>query len=113
MLPKKKRVAISKASREVTSESGPPWHLWTKVRGAPGSWAEGLLDQTVAAVIVRAELASDAKRRGSASSRLPDHMRGSWCRPPSAPGSEDTELGVLMELEVGHGETEVYAGVQA
>ena len=30
-----------------------------------------------------------------------------------APGSEDTELGVLMELEVGHGETEVYVGVQA
>jgi len=30
-----------------------------------------------------------------------------------APGSEDTELGVLMELEVGHGETEVYAGIQA
>jgi len=26
-----------------------------------------------------------------------------------APGSEDTELGVLMELEVDHGETEVYA----
>ena len=40
------------------------------------------------------------------------------CQPNSfpqwpAPGSEDTELGVLMELEVGHGETEVYAGVQA
>ena len=31
----------------------------------------------------------------------------------AAPGSEDTELGVLMELEVGHGETEVYARVQA
>jgi hypothetical protein len=30
-----------------------------------------------------------------------------------APGSEDTELGVLMEPEVGHGETEVYSGVQA
>jgi hypothetical protein len=30
-----------------------------------------------------------------------------------APGSEDTELGVLMELEVGHGETEVYPRVQA
>ena len=30
-----------------------------------------------------------------------------------APGSEDTELGVLMELEVGHGETEVYPQVQA
>src|SRR4051794_27449834 len=30
-----------------------------------------------------------------------------------APGSEDTELGVLMEQEVGHGEAEVYARVQA
>jgi hypothetical protein len=30
-----------------------------------------------------------------------------------APGSADTELGVLMEREVGHGETDVYAGVQA
>ena len=30
-----------------------------------------------------------------------------------APGSEDTELGVFMGPEVGHGETEVYAGVQA
>jgi hypothetical protein len=29
-----------------------------------------------------------------------------------APGSEDTELGVLMEPEVGHGETEVYTRVQ-
>jgi hypothetical protein len=28
--------------------------------------------------------------------------------PWPAPGSEDTELGVLMELEVRHGETEVY-----
>jgi hypothetical protein len=30
-----------------------------------------------------------------------------------APGSEDTELGVLMDLEVGHEETEVHAGVRA
>ena len=30
-----------------------------------------------------------------------------------APGSADTELGALMELEVGHGETEVYPRVQA
>jgi hypothetical protein len=30
-----------------------------------------------------------------------------------APGSEDTELGVLLEPEVGHGEAEVYARVQA
>jgi hypothetical protein len=30
-----------------------------------------------------------------------------------APGSEDTELGVLMGPEVSHGETEIYAGVQA
>jgi len=30
-----------------------------------------------------------------------------------APGFEDTELGVFMEPEVSHGETKVYAGVQA
>jgi hypothetical protein len=30
-----------------------------------------------------------------------------------APGFEDTELGVFMEPEVGHGEAEVYARVQA
>jgi hypothetical protein len=35
------------------------------------------------------------------------------CSSWPAPGSEDTELGVLMELEVGHGETEVYPRVQA
>ena len=29
-----------------------------------------------------------------------------------APGFEDTELGVNMEPEVGHGATEVHAGVQ-
>jgi hypothetical protein len=29
------------------------------------------------------------------------------------PGSEDTELGVFIGPEVGHGETKVYAGVQA
>ena len=34
---------------------------------------------------------------------------GTW----PAPGSEDTELGVLVELEVDHGEAEVYARVQA
>jgi hypothetical protein len=54
-----------------------------------------------------------------------DHLEQSFGRQPRrmpypssptvwpAPGSEDTELGVLMELEVGHGETEVYPGVQA
>jgi hypothetical protein len=30
-----------------------------------------------------------------------------------APGFEDTKLGVLMEPEVDHGASEVYAGVQA
>ena len=33
--------------------------------------------------------------------------------PWPAPGSEDTELGVFMGAEVGHGETKVYTGVQA
>ena len=41
-----------------------------------------------------------------------EHLRGVWASWP-APGSEDTELGVLLELEVGHGEAEVYARVQA
>jgi hypothetical protein len=36
-------------------------------------------------------------------------QEGQW----PAHGSEDTELGVLMEPEVGHGETEVYPRVQA
>jgi hypothetical protein len=39
-----------------------------------------------------------------------------WLAVPSywpVPGSEDTEFGVLMEPEVRHGETEVYARVQA
>ena len=39
----------------------------------------------------------------------PDGKMANW----PAPGSEDTELGVLMELEVRHGETEVYPRVQA
>ena len=30
-----------------------------------------------------------------------------------APGSEDTELGVFMELEVSYGKTKVYTRVQA
>ena len=30
-----------------------------------------------------------------------------------APGFEDTEIGVFMEPEVDHGETKIYAGVQA
>ena len=39
-------------------------------------------------------------------------LLGQWhCWP--APGSEDTELGVLMEPEVRHGAAEVYARVQA
>jgi len=45
----------------------------------------------------------------SNSSKERDNEDAKW----PAPGSEDTELGVLMEPEVSHGETEVYAGVQA
>jgi hypothetical protein len=49
-------------------------------------------------------------RYRSALSAIPlDSFADDW----PAPGSEDTELGVLMEPEVGHGETEVYARVQA
>jgi hypothetical protein len=54
-----------------------------------------------------------AERRSfGTSSSLPG--AGSWVRSrwPAA-GSEDTELGVKMEPEVGHGETEIYPQVQA
>ncbi len=37
------------------------------------------------------------------------NLRAVW----PAPGSEDTELGVFMGAEVGHGKTTVYTGVQA
>jgi hypothetical protein len=30
-----------------------------------------------------------------------------------APGSEETELGIFMGSEVGHGETKIHTGVQA
>ena len=42
-------------------------------------------------------------------SRTDSHDMYVW----PAPGSEDTELGVFMGPEVSHGETKVYAGVQA
>ena len=38
---------------------------------------------------------------------------GSSCVTWPAPGFEDTEIGVFMEPEVDHGETKIYAGVQA
>jgi hypothetical protein len=45
---------------------------------------------------------------GQARQRLARNRRD-W----PAPGSDDTELGVLMGPEGGHGETEVHARVQA
>jgi hypothetical protein len=44
---------------------------------------------------------------------LRDVFRRSKTEKWPAPGSEDTELGVFMGPEVGHGETKVYTGVQA
>ena len=41
------------------------------------------------------------------------HGRGIFRKKWPAPGSEDTELGVLMGPEVSHGATKVYAGIQA
>ena len=51
----------------------------------------------------------EAEQRSAIDRLFVNAAETSW----PAPGSEDTELGVLMEPEVGHGETEVYAGVQA
>jgi hypothetical protein len=53
--------------------------------------------------------ASDDGRTKKSHGSTKKVARQSW----PAPGSEDTELGVLIEPEVGHGETEVYPRVQA
>ena len=63
-------------------------------------------------------LSISAKRHGTRLRRLNQHRgygrsRKSAHKPWPAPGSEDTELGVLVEPEVDHGEAEVYARVQA
>jgi len=51
-------------------------------------------------------------RRDALPKPLTIYFPGGWLFWP-VPGSEDTELGVFMGPEVSHGETEVYAGVQA
>jgi hypothetical protein len=56
------------------------------------------------------ELAADTELKDLVSDRLIRQIASEvW---PAA-GSADTEFGVLMEPEVGHGATEIYAGVQA
>jgi diguanylate cyclase (GGDEF)-like protein len=57
-------------------------------------------------------------KRFDAFHRVIERLERDLCCPASqvpwpAPGSQDTKLGVLMEPEVGHGETEVHARVQA
>jgi hypothetical protein len=64
----------------------------------PSFRMERLLDQT------REELGEDYKLVEIGETATVDRLLEDW----PAPGSEDTELGVLMELEVCHGETEVY-----
>ena len=49
------------------------------------------------------------ERMAFALSKDPTTRRAIW----PAPGSEDTKIGVIMGLEVGHGEAEVYTRVQA
>ena len=56
---------------------------------------------------------SPASARAACTAPIPRVSRTSTSYIWPAPGSEDPELGVLMELEVGHGETEVYSRVQA
>jgi hypothetical protein len=60
--------------------------------------------------MVRDEFARNKKRKyhGGCGSVLETLNCQHW----PAPGSEDTELGVFMGPEVGHGEAKIYAGVQ-
>jgi hypothetical protein len=57
----------------------------------------------------KAEILSNAKSRHALDRYHTKTNPKIW----PAPGSEDTELGVFMEPEVSHGETEVYPRVQA
>ncbi len=52
-------------------------------------------------------------RLGTCRREIPRPRRGIHRHFWPAPGSADTELGVFMEPEVSHGETEVYPRVQA
>jgi hypothetical protein len=93
--------------------------LWENTRDALGHFIKDSSEQVRAAAEKR--IAEWIKKRFPKPSPIdvpPDKVdslieaikqQATW----PAPGSEDTELGVLMEPEVSHGETEVYAGVQA
>jgi hypothetical protein len=77
----------------------------------PGLFARAYL--TYDLPFLNSYLYGDAKytAEGAVKPRLLEFDTG-WAFWP-APGSADTELGVLMEPEVCHGETEVYTRVQA
>jgi len=60
----------------------------------------------------KGDLTENEKRQLDSFRMRREHPAASYDTWP-APGSADTELGVLMEPEVCHGETEVYPGVQA
>jgi hypothetical protein len=65
--------------------------------------------ETEAVRLILLHWAKNSYDLAQATPELLREIEGGW----PAPSSADTELGVLMEPEVGHGETEVYTGVQA
>jgi hypothetical protein len=73
---------------------------------------QGLLNLQLAVVVDQAQLSKLVRDKIYARSSGVNHLGKRLLIWP-APGSADTELGVLMGPEVSYGETEVYTRVQA
>jgi hypothetical protein len=84
---------------------GPITWLGKKFLTDFGNWTEDDTEQFASLMNWRARLFFHSTER--------IHKRLRRFKKWPAPGSEDTELGVFMGPEVSHGETKVYAGVQA
>jgi hypothetical protein len=77
------------------------------------SYETQLADLTEEWIALNEKLKNSKKTPDFIPLKTADRVKGEEYEAWPAPGSEDTELGVLMEPEVGHGEAEVYTRVQA
>src|SRR5262245_34489679 len=103
-------VAMVAWPKSVASTIRPPCHVNEYARRSGCSPAMDKNPRAIGTPAATNRPQNPSNSGSAATSLVPASMsqacKGVW----PAPGSEDTELGVLMELEVGHGETEVHAG---
>jgi hypothetical protein len=107
-------IAEGKIGRQVTPVSGKREDILDLTLHAYKEWADKV-DQgfLYAAKFLRRECLTDLRDLPYRTQIPPLAAVMTILREWRAPGSEDTELGVFMGPEVSHGETKVYAGVQA